>query len=273
MLADDKQNEMIVMGKGIGFQKNNAKTIDFSKVDKTFILNKNGVSEKLLKILNEVPTEHLETANTIIEMATKELKKDLNDNIYITLTDHISFAHTRYKQGLIIKNPLHWEIKKFYPEEFKVAIKAIELINKQHEVELPEDEASSISLHFVNAQQDGQGMEETVKMTKMINNILNIVKYQFGIQLNEDSINYTRFMTHLRYFAYRVFRKEYVPEDDDTLYDLVSKKYPEAYKCAETVLAFIEKTYHTRPTKEEMVYFMIHIHRVTNREENIKTGL
>lgn len=58
-------------------------------------------------------------------------------------------------------------------------------------------------------------MEQTMTTTKIINNILNIVKYHYGIELDEDSLNYHRFLTHLRYLAYRLLNRELISEEEE----------------------------------------------------------
>ncbi|WP_117170930.1 BglG family transcription antiterminator LicT [Paraliobacillus sediminis] len=266
ILVSDGEEEMIVMGKGIGFNQGESDQIDPAKIDKKFVLATKGVADKLATLINEIPDEHLMLSNKIIELANESLETELNVNIYITLTDHISYAIERVKQGLLLKNPLAWEVKKFYKEEYHVALQALDIINEASGIRLPEDEAGSIALHLVNAQQGEHDMEQTMAMTQIVTDLLQIVKLHYGIEINEDSMNYNRFMTHLRYFAYRVLRDEFVPEDEDSLYDQVRRKYPAAYKCSKKMVAYLEKNFNKKPTKEELVYFMIHIHRVTSRE-------
>ncbi|AZK45127.1 BglG family transcription antiterminator LicT [Paenibacillus lentus] len=265
LLVDDNGDEMIVMGKGIGYNKHNSSTVDFSQVDKRFVLEK-GVSDKLIGLVSEIPTEHLELSNEIIEYAEQQLSVKFSDNIYITLTDHISFALTRFPEGLFVKNALLWEIKQFYKAEFEVALKSLDIIETKMGVRLPEDEAGSIALHFVNAQQKGQDMKQTYTMTKIVNDLSNIVKYHFGIKIDESSINYSRFLTHLRYFAYRVLHDELIPDESDSLFEHVRDKYPESYACAKKMIHYFENNYSKKLTNEELVYFIIHIHRVTSRE-------
>ncbi len=267
LVAKDDHTELVMMGRGLAFQKRAGEQVELSKVEKTFVLETKGLSEKLADLIREIPLGHLEISDDIIQFAKNELHADFSDNIYLALTDHISFALSRVQHGLSIKNALFWEIKKFYKKEFEVALNALDIIERGTGVRLPEDEAGSIALHFVNAQQGDQGVDQTLTITKIVNDILNIVKYHYGIELDENSMNYSRFITHIRYFAYRLLRNEIVLEEEDSLYDQVKHKYPEAYRCAEKVKSYLQKNYVTNPTKEEMVYFMLHIHRVTSREQ------
>lgn len=267
LTEDDKQQEIVVMGRGLAFQKKIGDKIDETKIEKTFTIHSKNVSDKLSQLLEEIPLEHFELSNDIIELAKKELGSQLNESIYLSLTDHIHFALTRIQEGLIVKNALLWEVKKFYKDEYKVAKQAIRMIEERTEIRIPEDESASIALHLFNARQDSVGMEQTMVMTKIVNEIITIVKYHFGITFDEDSMNYSRFITHLRYFAYRIQRGELSHEGGDSLFDQVIKQYPDAYQCTLKVQTYLQSNYNVKMTKDEMVYFMIHIHRVSNREK------
>ncbi|MCM2989900.1 PRD domain-containing protein [Bacillus safensis] len=268
LLSDEMGNEMIVMGKGIGFNKHNSEEVDFSKVDKRFVIDK-GQTNKLTELIEHINIEYLELTKDIIDYAENKLAVSFNQNIYLTLTDHISFAITRYQEGIDIRNPLLWEIKKFHKDEYLVASEALKIIEKRLHIALPTEEAAAIALHFVNAQQSGSDMKQTIEVTKIVNDLINIVKYHYGIKLDENSINFSRFMTHLRYFAYRILSKEAIPNENDSLFEQIKNRYPKAYSCAQKMVTYLEKNDRIIPTDEELVYLIIHIHRVTNRSTNI----
>ncbi|WP_099223892.1 BglG family transcription antiterminator LicT [Listeria costaricensis] len=257
--------EIVVMGRGLAFQKKIGDIVDESCIEKTFVMETNELSEKLSELISEIPMEHLKVADDIVSYAKEALNADLSDNIYLTLTDHINFAISRYKQGINLKNALLWEIKKFYQPEFQVGLKALGIIQERLGFILDEDEAGFIALHIVNARQDGQQMTNTLAMTQIVQDILSIVTYHFGMMLDETSLNYTRFVTHLQYFAQRMLRNEVIESGDDFLYEQVQKKYPEAFRCTEKINAYLVNTHQTKLTRDEQVYLTIHIYRVTER--------
>ncbi|GIM29715.1 hypothetical protein CPJCM30710_23810 [Clostridium polyendosporum] len=172
---------------------------------------------------------------------------------------------TRYKQGLNVKNPLLWEIKRFYKEEYSIGIQAIEIIKDRLGVNLQEDEAASIALHIVNAQLNSD-MPNVVNMTKIIQEILSIIRYYFRIEFDEESLTYHRLVTHLKFFAQRMLNNKLSRSNDDYLYHIVKKKHVDAYKCAEKIKTHIKKSYDFTITNEEMTYLIIHIQRVVSRE-------
>ncbi|UOQ94761.1 PRD domain-containing protein [Halobacillus shinanisalinarum] len=268
LTEDPTQTEMVVMGKGLAFQKKVGDQIDADKIEKTFITPSESFADKLYELLDEIPYEIISLSKDITDMASNELDTTLNDSLYLALSDHIHFAVGRSKNGLPIKNALMWEVKKFYKAEYQVARKALDMIEHTTGVSLPEDEAASIALHLFNARQDSSGMEETMAMTAIVHDVTSIVKYHYGIDFDEGSMNYNRFITHLRYFAYRILRGELNDDGGNgELYEQVKMQYPEAYECSKKVQAYMEKRYQKQMTKDELTYFMIHIHRVSVREQ------
>lgn len=268
LTEDSHQVEMVVMGRGLSFQKKVGDLIDAERIEKTFIMPSENFADKLSELLEEIPYEIMALSKDIIDIATEELKTELNESLYLSLADHIHFAITRLNAGLSIKNALMWEVQKFYKDEYRVACKALNLIEARTQVRLPVDETASIALHLFNARQDNSGMEETMEMTNIVNEVMNIVKYHYGIDFDEESMNYSRFITHLRYFAYRMLRGELNNDHQDALYEQVKIQYPQAYECTNKVQVYLNKQYHMEMTKDELTYFMIHIHRVSYREKS-----
>jgi len=262
IVAKDSDNrELVVMGRGIGFKKSVGEKVDETLIEKTFILKQKDASEKFKLLLEDIPSEYVSICYDIIEDAKNMLNTKLKDYIYVSLTDHIYNAIKMFDEGLENPNPLIWEIKKFYPKEFQVGLKALEFIEDELNKKLPDDEAGNIALHLINAQINSSfnKVENVAEQTKKIHDILNIVMYTYGIVLDEKSISYERFITHLRFFFQRLNKKEQVKEVDDYLFKKVKTKYKKAYDC----MLKIEKYLETELSNEEKLYLTLHIQRVT----------
>lgn len=263
---DNNGKEILLMGCGLGFQKKIGDTIDRSKIEKIYAIENKNDSNKLMNLLSEIPLEYIQVSNEIISYAKYSLGKRLNDNIYISLTDHISFAIERYKQGLNFKNALLWEIKRFYNHEFLIGKEALTIIKKRLDIMLSEDEAASIALHIVNAQLNSRDMNDTLDITKMIQNILNIVKFHFNIELDEYSLHYERFITHLKFFAQRILSGKVVKSDDANFCEMIKEQYKDAYLCAEKVKKYILKEFNHEISDEEIMYLIVHIKRIVKKD-------
>ena len=204
--------------------------------------------------------EHILVGEQIIALAKIELGKKLSDGIYVTLTDHISSAIDRSREGIFLKNALLWDIRQFYPDEFHLGKKAVEIIREELGVELLEDEAAFIALHFVNAQLD-ENMTMVHDMTKLIQEITNIVKYHLHIEYSADSLAYFRFISHLKYFAQRMLKGESYDDDSSDLLGAIKAQQGEAYSGTLKVAEFI-KQYDYSLTNDEILYMTVHIARI-----------
>jgi beta-glucoside operon transcriptional antiterminator len=106
---NDQNEELVVMGRGLAFQKRPGDDVEEEKIEKIFALKNKDISERFKTLLYEVPMEYMDVTEDIIKNAKAKLGRDLNDSIYVSLTDHINFAIQRNKKGLDIKNALLWE--------------------------------------------------------------------------------------------------------------------------------------------------------------------
>lgn len=253
------------MGRGIAFNKRAGDELNEEQIEKIFTLEDEDITKKFKTLISDIPVEYMELSENIINYAKLKLGKKLNDSIYISLTDHIHFAIERYNDNMPIKNGLLWETKHLYKEEFEIGLEALNMICDQFNVILPEDEAAFIALHLVNAQLN-EDMTNIMDMTKIIQDILTIVKYHLKMDFDENSLNYYRFVTHLKFFAHRLVKgTHYNQNGKDDLINVIKEKYPDAYKCTEKIKKFVEKQYRYELTEEEMLYLTIHIQRVVKK--------
>ena len=262
---DDEQHELVIMGRGIAFQKKSGDPIDEERIEKVFSIQNKDISEKFKTLLYDIPIEYMQVCEAIIEHARTSLNKNLNDSIYVTLTDHITFAIERHQKGMDIKNALLWEIKRLYKEEFICGVEAIRIIQDKLNIHLPEDEAGFIAMHIVNAELNEE-MPNVIQITKLIQDILNIVKYHFQIDLDEESLNYFRFVTHLKFFGQRLFNETQMENQNEFLYEVVKEKNTAAFQCAEKINEYVQKEYNRSLIEDEMLYLTLHIDRVIKRK-------
>lgn len=268
---DDKGEEIIVMGKGIGYQKSKGEPVDETKVNKVFRISNKEVSNKLQELLNNISMEHMKLSSEIIEYAQTKLNRKLNESIYISLSDHTYSAIQRMREGINVKNAILWETKRFYKEEFEIGLKALDIIEDKTGVKLPEDEAGFIAFHIVNAQLS-EGHTLASDITKLIQEILSIVRYNFGIEFQEESVSYYRFIMHIKFFAQRLFSNNIHEGDTDKeLLSIIKSKYDKEFECIIKIKNFIEIQYNYLLTDDEMIYLTIHIAKVV-KESKVQSG-
>ncbi|MDQ0297915.1 beta-glucoside operon transcriptional antiterminator [Salibacterium salarium] len=268
---DQQQNELVIMGKGLGFMKKPGDAVEEQHIEKVFTIDNQETSNWLTNLLNELPEQMIDISDEIIKNAKLTLGKNLNDIIYVSLTDHIYYALQRHEKGMDIQNALLWEISRLYPEEYKMGQEALNIIEHYTSVRLPEDEAGFIAHHIVNAELNEE-MTNVVNITRLTQQVLDIVKYQYHIDINANTLSHHRFVTHLKFFAQRLFSGVQHGSKDEFLFNVVKEKHEDAFRCVKKISKFIEETYGYTLSKDDQLYLTIHIHRVTSNEQVTKNS-
>lgn len=160
--------------------------------------------------------------------------------------------------GIDIKNPFNIEIKALYKEDYNIALKAIELINKRFQILLPEDEAGFIALHL-HAALENSGVSNTVKNTRLVSELVSTIEKHLGKHIDRDSIDYIRLVTHLRFAIDRIEKN--CPVSNELLIP-IKKKFKKAYFIATRISEIIKSTTGKEVPEEETGYIAIHIQRL-----------
>ncbi|MFR0563474.1 PRD domain-containing protein, partial [Lacticaseibacillus paracasei] len=172
------------------------------------------------------------------------------------------FMLQRARQNAFFNAPLEWDIKMLYPSEYEYSLKAVELMRERTGIKIPDQEAAFIALHFINSHYDNRDMQKTVFITKVIQNVLNIASYHYGRPFDRSSYNFSRFVTHMRYFVRRQVRGEDLSADSSIL-GAVSKKYINDYQCALKIKSFLEKEYKWQLSSSEVLYLTLYLNRLS----------
>ncbi|UTR16506.1 PRD domain-containing protein [Salipaludibacillus sp. LMS25] len=266
LVKNADQVEEIVMGKGLGFGIKAGDSLKDSNITKKFVLENKDTARELESLLKRIDVKDIELASEIIQLYEDEFGNKINESALFALADHVSFALTRAKQGISFRSALEWEIKQLYGREYSTALKAVGLMQERTGIEIPEQEAAFITLHFVNSLGTRDGMEETVFIVKIIQSITNIIKYHYGCEFNEKSFYFTRFITHIRYFIKRQLNHEVVSEETSSLLNVVKLQYTNSYSCAVKIKEFLENQHNWMISDEEIVYLTLHLNKLASEK-------
>lgn len=266
VVLDEFGNEQIVCGKGIGYKKHSGEEVDDRLVDKIFVKKSDRRYQQIIRTLESLPDEYLLLAYNILETACARLNMKLNPVMLFSLADHLYYAIQRFQEGVPMVSGLSWEIKRFYEKEYQIGLLALELVEKQFDLQLPESEAAFVAMHIVSGETDDATMEEIFEITKITEDISTIVRVSFGIEFETTSTYYDRFITHLKYFARRVLRREqYRDPSSEELAQIVFQKYASSFKCAQKIGEYLNKKYHYQLFADELMYLTIHIQTILNK--------
>ncbi|MFD2307176.1 BglG family transcription antiterminator LicT [Enterococcus termitis] len=261
LVIDSKGLERILIGRGVAFGKKIGDIVQKDKIEKIFVVDSPNIADRFVQLIEEVPINRLEMVTLIVKNAEIELSKNFDENTYIGLADHINYAVNRFRNGETISNALLLEIKKFYPKEYAAGLHALETISYYEGIDLNEDEAGFIAFHFINGSL-GNDTTQTLLTAEMLQKVVLIVEDCLGIEMDEESLNYLRFITHLKFFIQRVIinepRKEAVPE----MFEQVVQFYPKATECVSVIINYLQDKLHCQIYPEEEMYLILHIQRL-----------
>lgn len=261
LVSDEKGREHIVMGRGLRFTNTVGKELVESDIEKVYVLKEEN-TKNYMSLLEEAPKEYVETVQEAVRLANLWSEKELNEQLFVTLFDHLIYALERYNNHIVLQNRMLWEIKQFYPKEYQVSERVLAFLNKELSIELPEEEAGNIAFHLVNAQSGQKDMGNTILGIKMQKNIFNIIQMTFQKKLDVNSMNYTRLVIHIQFFLQRLFEDKMLDDQGVMFYEHIKEKLPKELSCARQIQRYIESTIQKTITEEEIGYLAVHISRV-----------
>ena len=206
-------SDIILVGSGIGFHKKVGDQVDESKIERTYVFQDNQKT-RFEKSLEKIPTVYFEIAEYIVSNASKKLHTEFSGEIFLAISNHISFAIKRKLEGIYLPNVLLNETKTLYKEEYAIGKWALYYIYKRTKVKLDEDEAGYIALHLVNFSLNADS-HYTVKVLSLTKEVLEIIQKTMKITLDQDSFAYSRISTHLKYLGERVFKNNPIELKED----------------------------------------------------------
>ncbi|MDQ0191962.1 glucose PTS transporter transcription antiterminator GlcT [Paenibacillus wynnii] len=258
--------EVVVIGKGIGFNRKMRDRIELSSVEKMFILRSQEEQEQYKQLVPQIDEKLIEVVQEIIIHIMQHSREPLNEHIHIALTDHISFAIRRNEQNIPIHNPFLYETKEIYPEEYAMAEYAIGRINEVMHVSMPSDEIGFVALHIVSALSN-RHITEVKQHSVLIGDLVTLVENSLDYRIPRDSLDYSRMVTHLRFVLERLRRGETVREIS-SLDGLMKREYPEMYTLAWKLTKVMEQRVRIPVYAAEVSYLTVHLQRLAQKKED-----
>lgn len=260
--------EMVAMGKGLRFSHKVGDSLTMDDIEKIYTLKDEKNRRDYIRLLEDAPSEYAAVIQDAVEMANRRMSSTLNEQIFVTLFDHLIYALERYEKGIILQNRMLWEIRKFYPKEYLVGNEVLEYINRELGVSLPEAEAGNIAFHLVNAKINIPGNDSAAQngmlMVKMLKDIFQIIQLYYGFKIDEDSLNYSRFVVHMQFFLQRLLEDKMLTEDGISIYQSVVTEGAKAAGCVSQIQKYIRNLLGKEITREEQIYLIVHITRMTS---------
>ncbi|WP_203246530.1 glucose PTS transporter transcription antiterminator GlcT [Sporosarcina beigongshangi] len=263
--TDNNGNEVILIGRGIGFGASAGELIQQEKIEKLFVLNDPEEQEQYKQLLTSLDEDTLKVLISAVEMIQAQANRSLNEHIHVALTDHLVFAVNRMRRGMAIRNPFLLETKALYPNEYKIAAEVTAMVNKQLSVALPEGEIGFIALHIHSALVN-KNVRDVTRHSELIVQLVDMIEAQLAINIDKNSIDYMRLIRHLHFTIERVVRGERVAEPKKITL-LLKSEYPVCYNLAWKLIKVMQQSLQKEIYEAEAVYLTLHLQRIQAKVE------
>lgn len=258
VLIKEQGVEKILLAKGIGFNKKFGDILeDNLEVDKVFSIEDKKNQENLKEVYNRVDGEFVAICEEALAEISEELGEELNETIHIGLIDHLAIAMKRLKNKEQINNPFIVEIETLYSVEFEMAKKIVNKLQDKYEIDFPEGEIGFITLHIHSAR-NGKMLSNSIKYSYLSNKIIIYIEEKFNSKIDKRSLDYARFLSHVRFTIERVLTDTVLKND---LTEIIKKSYPVSYEIAEGASKIIEETLDKKVYDDEVAYIAMHVER------------
>ena len=255
--------EVVIIGKGVGFNRKTGESIDTNIVEKLFVLKNEKDQADYIKLLPFVDNDMHEVIISSIDLIKDRANAPLNEHIHVALTDHLMFTFNRISSGMEIRNPFLVETKTLYPFEYGIAQEVVNLIANKTGVRLPEGEMGFIALH-IHSSVMNRDLSEVNHDSQLVTRLINIIEEQLKIKIDKDSIDYTRLVRHLRYTIGRVKNGERV-EEPEKISSLFKEEYPVCYNLSWKLIKIMQQALFMPVLDAEAVYLTMHLQRLQKK--------
>lgn len=262
LALDGSGNEVVVLGSGVGFPPVPYELADMTGVERVFY----DVDPRYLEMAAGLPQPVLLACADLVEQAGINLNSELNPNLPFTLADHLNFAVERISKGINLATPLAYDVQHLYPAEYELGQLALDIMQDYTGIRLPEGEAVNVALHLVNAEAESGDMHSMMMTLQIIAAVDEIIEQQLNITLNKKGFHYSRFTMHLRYLIQRLSAGKALDNGTGSMLGTLARESPQIYLCANQIAAYFESTWGWHCSKEEILYLMLHINRVKEKE-------
>lgn len=266
---DSKGEEVIVSGKGIGFIKMPCELSDLSKITRTYY----DIDEKFIGLINQIPEEIISVTTKISDLAKRKINSTLNPNLVFTLADHINFSIERKKNGIEFEFPMTYDFEQIYGKEIAIAQHALTLIKEEMNIELANTEVVGIALNIINSEMTSSIKSAEKDFNELTSRITKIIENFFIIEIDQNTVNYSRFTTHLRYLFKRLSEENTISSDNLKIFESLNKETPKTFECVEKIGYYLNRKNNWKLDSEEKLYLVLHVNRLLNREDCNRKGI
>ncbi|GAA3091958.1 PRD domain-containing protein [Streptomyces roseofulvus] len=267
LARDDKGQEVILTGRGIGFSSRQGKPVDPALIVRVFVPADGRDPDHLSEALALIDEEVLRAVVIALDETGIEGRESTRPTLAIAVADHVAGALDRAARGIVVEYPLRAEVQALYATEYAQAQRLLAAINERVDPRLEPPEAIALALHLVNAGFAKGDLSFTYTMTGVIQQMLAVVRERHGLSVSQESMSAARFITHVRYLFVRIQQHRQLKGHESTIGRGIRRHYPEATRTAQQLATIVELRLGTRLSEDEVSYLALHVARMTMETE------
>lgn len=251
LLLSNHQNEKIVMGKGIGFQFKAYQSVESTAEFEREFTQVNSQEFK--------SDQSLVSVAGMMEIFQKELKSPISKKTAEALFGHLSAVIKRIENQEVFENPFHYETKALYLESYDTAKLIAHNIQKELEITIPDAEVDFLTM-YVHTILHIKGGTSVKQLNKIVYRIREYLEEEWGLHPDKESLNYARFITHIKFVIMRLTRQEKTPEFAilGTIFDC----YKEYIPIAQGIAKILQDNLQVLVGEDELAYIIVHLVRL-----------
>ncbi|MFE6282305.1 PRD domain-containing protein [Streptomyces sp. NPDC057877] len=263
LARDEKGQEVILTGRGIGFSSGQGKHVDPALIKRVFVPVDGRDPDHLAEALALISEEVLQAVVTALSEVGIEGRESTRPTLAIAVADHIAGALERAARGIVIEYPLRAEVQTLYATEYAQAQRLLRAVNERVSPKLDASEATALALHLVNAGFVSGDLSFTYTMTGVIQQMLAVVRERYGLDVSDASMSAARFITHVRYLFVRIQQHRQLKGQESTIGKGIRQHYPEATRTAQQLATIVELRLGQQLSDDEVSYLALHVARMT----------
>ena len=263
LARDEKGQEVILTGRGIGFVSRQGKPIDPALIVRVFVPADGRDPDHLAEAFALIGEEVMRAVVIALDEVGIEGRESTRPTLAIAIADHVAGALDRAARGIVVEYPLRAEAQTLYAVEYAQAQRLLAAINERVDPQLDPSEATALALHLVNAGFTSGDLSFTYTMTGVIQQLLAIVGEQYGLDVSQESVSAARFITHVRYLFVRIQQHRQLKGHESTIGKCIREHYPEATATAQKLATIVELRLGQQLSEDEVSYLALHVARMT----------
>ncbi|WP_027120174.1 CAT RNA binding domain-containing protein [[Mycoplasma] testudinis] len=270
VLALKDNQEVVVLGLGIGFQKKVNESVDENKVSQFFIkqsINNLNYASELFENFSDQEIQFYDQTYAKLKLVFPSL----NNNLYFSLSDHIHNSLVNHEKitNYALQNSLYFYIKTFYKKEYEICQTIIKEIKNNFNVAINDKESISLTLHLIS-NLNNTDTEAILNVTTIVSEIIKIIRLQAKrLVISEDHIDWQRFKIHLEFLAMFVYRHQNYHEThknndqvSQSLLNTLLADHQNISPIFKSILQFLDKAYQYELNTSEQVYLLVHLIKI-----------